>query len=208
MKTYPINEIQVSEYNPREALQPGEPEYEKLKRSLQEFGVVEPLVVNTETGNLVGGHQRLAILKDLGHEKVPVVEVKLDLERERTLNLALNKISGRWDEDAVATVLKELDEGNIDLALTGFDPDEIEDLLSIFTGNEAAEFFDDLASEIVEEEEEVNEDSAYFTLTYAVTGAEREIVLAALKKAKESFGVDTSPAALVSICQSYREGEE
>jgi hypothetical protein len=54
-------------YNPRKDLKPGDKEYEKLRRSIEEFGYVEPVIWNKTTGNIVGGHQRLKVLLDLGH---------------------------------------------------------------------------------------------------------------------------------------------
>lgn len=66
-----------AKYNPRKDLKPGGPEYEKLKRSIQEFGYVEPIVWNSRTGNVVGGHQKLKILKEQGFKEVDcVVEVQ------------------------------------------------------------------------------------------------------------------------------------
>ena len=53
-------------YNPRKDLKPGDKEYEKLKRSIAEFGFVEPVIWNRQTGNVVGGHQRLKVLLDMG----------------------------------------------------------------------------------------------------------------------------------------------
>ena len=78
-----IGRIKPAAYNPRVELKPGDPAYEKLKRSIEEFGCVEPLVVNKRTGNLVGGHQRLGVLRDLGYESVDVVIVDLPIEREK-----------------------------------------------------------------------------------------------------------------------------
>lgn len=131
LKTIPINQINPASYNPRKQLKPGDKEFEKLRRSLEEFGCVEPLILNSRTGNLVGGHQRLSVLKTLGRSKVEVVMVDLTLEREKTLNIALNKIDGEWDEPLLAELLTEISElPDFDLELTGFDTDEAADLLS------------------------------------------------------------------------------
>ncbi len=126
-----IDEIHPAPYNPRVDLKPEDPQYERLKQSIKEFDCVEPLVLNELTGNLVGGHQRLKALRDLGYETVDVVVVNLPLEREKALNLALNKISGDWDEPKLAELLQELEEfPDLDVGLTGFDEVEITDLLS------------------------------------------------------------------------------
>ena len=126
-----LSSLKPSPYNPRVVLKPGDPEYKKLKRSIEEFGCVEPLVVNKRTGNLVGGHQRLAVLRDLGYESVDVVIVDLPIEREKVLNVALNQIEGKWDEQKLADLLTELTEmPEIDVELTGFDTPDIQDLIS------------------------------------------------------------------------------
>ena len=117
-------------YNPRKDLQPGDPEYEKLKRSIQEFGYVEPVIWNKRTGNIVGGHQRYKVLLDMGAQEIDCVVVDLDETKEKALNLALNKIQGDWDYLKLKDVLQDLDTGEFDLELTGFDMDEIEDLMT------------------------------------------------------------------------------
>ncbi|WP_431785729.1 site-specific DNA-methyltransferase [Paenibacillus lactis] len=126
-----IDQINAAAYNPRIDLQPGDPEYEKLKSSIEEFGYVEPIVWNERTGNMVGGHQRYKIMvHELGRTELSVSVVDLDDQQERLLNLALNKVSGRWDEEALARLLDELQESGADLYLSGFDREEIEDLVS------------------------------------------------------------------------------
>lgn len=129
MKTMPIAELKPADYNPRKDLQPGDPEYEKLKRSLTEFGYVEPVIWNSTTGNIVGGHQRLKVLEDLGHTDVDVIVVELDETREKALNIALNKISGEWDNDKLALLIADLDASDFDAELTGFDDAEIQQLI-------------------------------------------------------------------------------
>ncbi|HBZ09133.1 MAG TPA: DNA modification methylase [Bacillus bacterium] len=126
-----INEINPAPYNPRVDLKPGDPEYEKLKRSIQEFGYVEPLVWNKQTGNLVGGHQRLKVLIDEGVTEVQVSVIDMDLTKEKALNIALNKISGEWDDEKLAELLHELSQSSIGIDLTGFEEEELDDLIAI-----------------------------------------------------------------------------
>lgn len=128
----PFSKINPAPYNPRKDLQPGDPEYEKLKRSIQEFGLVDPLIWNKRTGNLVGGHQRLKILQELGHTESHVSVVDLDDQKEKALNIALNKISGDWDYPLLKDLLEDLDTGDMDIEITGFDMAEIEDLMTQF----------------------------------------------------------------------------
>ncbi|AZS15349.1 ParB N-terminal domain-containing protein [Paenibacillus lutimineralis] len=134
IRIIPIEQINAAAYNPRVNLQPGDPEYEKLKQSILSFGYVEPIVWNERTGNMVGGHQRYKIMvNELGHTELVVSVVNLDDQQERLLNLALNKVSGDWDEEALAALLDELQTAGAELGLTGFDDTEIDRLLADFT---------------------------------------------------------------------------
>lgn len=119
-----------ADYNPRKDLKPGDPDYEKLKHSMKEFGYVDPIIWNQQTGRVVGGHQRLKILQDEGLKEAECVVVNLDEEKEKALNIALNKISGDWDKDKLALLMTDLQASDLDISLTGFDEDEISDLLA------------------------------------------------------------------------------
>lgn len=133
IKTISVDQINPAPYNPRLDLQPGDPDYEKLKNSIDAFGFVEPLVWNKRTGNLVGGHQRFKILlNELERSEVEVSVVDLDDNDEKALNIALNKIEGDWDREILKDVLQDLDTGDYDMELTGFDMSEIEDLMTEF----------------------------------------------------------------------------
>lgn len=123
-----IEKLKAAAYNPRVALEPGMPEWKKLKRSIQEFGNVEPVVWNKRTGNVVGGHQRLAVLKSLGYKTVPCSVVDMDDKDEKLLNLALNKIKGRWDYDKLAAILKDFD--NEVATASGFSEEELAVMLA------------------------------------------------------------------------------
>lgn len=129
LKTLKINQLIPADYNPRKDLQPGDPEYEKLKRSLDEFGYLEPIIWNKQTGHVVGGHQRLKILKAEGHKTADCVVVDFDEDKEKALNVALNKISGDWDTDKLGLLIADLQASDFDVSLTGFDESEIADLL-------------------------------------------------------------------------------
>ena len=117
-----------ADYNPRKDLKPGDAEYEKLKRSIEQFGYVEPVIWNQTTGHVVGGHQRLKVLMDMGMTEVDCVVVAMDEEKEKALNIALNKISGDWDKDKLALLIADLQGADFDVSLTGFEPAEIDDL--------------------------------------------------------------------------------
>lgn len=123
-----IERLKPAKYNPRKELKPGDPEFEKLKNSITEFGYVEPVIWNKKTGNVVGGHQRLSVLKHLGEKEVDCIVVDMDLQKEKALNIALNKISGQWDVPLLTDLLKDLDDSGFNVSLTGFDANELDDL--------------------------------------------------------------------------------
>lgn len=123
-----VEQLIPADYNPRKDLQPGDSEYEKIKRSLEEFGYVDPVIWNKTTGRVVGGHQRLKVLASMGRTEVECVVVELNEEKEKALNVALNKISGDWDKEKLAVLITDLDASDFDVSLTGFDAAEIDDL--------------------------------------------------------------------------------
>jgi DNA modification methylase len=130
IQTLPVDKLVPADYNPRKDLKPGDPEYEKLKRSLSEFGYVEPVIWNQNTGHVVGGHQRLKVLMDTGVTEVECVVVEMTEEKEKALNVALNKISGEWDKEKLSLLISDLQLVDFDVSLTGFDAVEIDKLLS------------------------------------------------------------------------------
>ncbi len=123
-----VAELLPAEYNPRKNLKPGDAEYEKLKRSITEFGYVEPVIWNQTTGRVVGGHQRLKVLKDMGMTEIDCVIIEVSEEKEKALNIALNKISGDWDTDKLALLITDLQGSDFDVSLTGFETAEIDAL--------------------------------------------------------------------------------
>lgn len=127
LRHLPVADLRPAPYNPRRELKPGSQAYRKLETSLREFGLVEPLVWNARTGHVVGGHARLAILRELGHAVVPVSVVDLDDDRERALNVVLNNLEaqGRYDPDKLRDLLAGLGEL---CPLSGFDDAELRNL--------------------------------------------------------------------------------
>lgn len=123
-----IKIIKPLKFNPRIALKPEDEEYQKIKKSVLEFGLVEPFIVNKRTGNLISGHQRLKILKELGKKEVEAVIVDLSKSKEKALNLAINKITGKWDYPKLKELLIEIDTGEFDIEATGFTEEEIDEL--------------------------------------------------------------------------------
>ena len=129
LKMLPVSILKPAEYNPRKKLKPGDKEYKKIKNSIEEFGFADPLVVNADM-TIIGGHQRLAVALDLGFSEVPCAVVDVDKTREKALNIALNKITGEWDEQMLVDLITDLKDANFDIELTGFDAPEVNTLLS------------------------------------------------------------------------------
>ncbi len=130
-----IDELKPAEYNPRKRLHPGDEEYEKLKRSIETFGYVDPIIINAD-GTVIGGHQRLFVLSDLGYSDVDVAVLDLSKADEKALNVALNKISGEWDDEKLAELFAGLNLEEYDLTVTGFDNDELGEILIAFDSGE------------------------------------------------------------------------
>lgn len=149
-----INELISPEYNPRQIT---DDEMEKLKNSINEFGYVAPIIVNKHNNHIVGGNQRYEALKSLGYSDVDVIFVdEPDLNREKALNIALNKISGEWDNEKLTQIFKDMKVEGFDLKLSGFGDFE----LDFYLDNEDEDFFnpfDDDESDL-DYEEEIPED--------------------------------------------------
>ncbi|NBH78566.1 DNA modification methylase [Clostridiaceae bacterium] len=129
-QTLPLGQLRPAAYNPRKALKPSDKEYQKIKNSIQEFGYVEPIIANFDM-TVIGGHQRLTILKDLGYTEAQCVVLHIEDEAKvKALNIALNKISGEWNEQLLADLLVDLQDAQFNLDLTGFEAPEIDQLFS------------------------------------------------------------------------------
>lgn len=139
-----ITDLKPAEYNPRRI---SEEDYQKLKNSISTFGLVDPIIVNLKNMHIVGGHQRYDVLLDehmldndflgelpmirLGDVGFVFTDTELSIrddDHEKALNLALNKISGEWDNDKLSMVLEDLEGSDLDLELTGFEEYELMEL--------------------------------------------------------------------------------
>lgn len=129
-QSLPVEQLCPATYNPRKKLKVGDKEYEKIKNSIKEFGYVEPIIVNFDM-TVIGGHQRLTVLKDLGYKEVQCVVVHIEDENKvKALNIALNKITGAWNEQLLADLIVDLQAANFNTDFTGFEAPEIEQLFS------------------------------------------------------------------------------
>ena len=148
LKVLPISVLKPAEYNPRKKLKKGDKEYKKILDSIEEFGFADPLVVNADM-TIIGGHQRLTVAQDLGYTEVPCAVVDIDKTREKALNIALNKITGQWDDGLLAELLEDIaNSGDFDIGKTGFDPPEIGELFNKLHDKKVKEDNFDIDSEL------------------------------------------------------------
>lgn len=149
-KKLKIETLKPAGYNPRKDLRPGDKEYEKIKNSINEFGYVDPIIVNKDL-TIIGGHQRLKVLRDLGFTEVDCVVIEIDKTKEKALNIALNKVTGSWNEQLLAELIKDLQDSDFDVSLTGFEPPEIDELFNNVHDKESHD--DDFDVDAAEEEQ-------------------------------------------------------
>ena len=137
-----IDQLRPNQENPRRITRA---ELNKLIRSIKEFGFVDPIIVNNYKDRkdiIIGGHQRVMAAKQMGYTTVPVVYVDLDEDREMLLNIALNEISGDWDEAKLYKALKDLQDSDADITLTGFDEPFIDEIIAMNEKNERENLLD------------------------------------------------------------------
>lgn len=174
IRTLKASQLKAAAYNPRKDLQPDDAEYKKLRRSIEEFGYIEPIIWNERTGNVVGGHQRLKVLLEQGTEDIECVVVDLDDHDEKILNVLLNKVKGRWDIGKLADLLQELDEAG-SMEVTGFEDWELQSLLMQY----------DHIKDLMEEDFSGYSDGKErntFTMTFSLPAGARETVEDYMKK--------------------------
>ena len=125
----PLQSIKAAAYNARVQLEAQDQQYQALRGSMQENGLVLPLIVNARDNTLISGHQRLQVLLAEGEIETTAVLLDLPPAQAKALVLALNKLDGVWDYGRVADILQELMEQQSDLTSTGFTAKEIGELL-------------------------------------------------------------------------------
>lgn len=166
IKKISVDKLNAAKYNPRVDLQPEDEEYKRLKRSIEVFGYVEPIIWNERTGNIVGGHQRLKILISQGYKEIETSCINVSEEDEKVLNVSLNKVKGRWDIEKLSDILQEFDEVD-SIGLTGFEERELESLLTNY----------DHIQDLMEDDfSDYNPDKEHdtFVMTFSIPERERE----------------------------------
>lgn len=209
VKLIDVSRIDPAPYNPRVELLPGDEEYQQIEASLDEFGLVEPLVWNEHNGRLVGGHQRFNILKAKGRKKVHVSVVTIDDEaREKALNVALNQ-GGRWDIDKLGALMGDLDTEPLRRA-SGMSSESLDKLRATF---ERGQTIDALRNALGDSDSapapaisglQPSVDGRR-EVCYSFDGAQYRTVMDAINTAKEKWGSLTAMDAVVEICRYFTE---
>lgn len=161
IKKINITDINEADYNPRTI---SDDEMTKLENSITEFGFVDPMIINLKNNKLIGGHQRYNALLSLNMKKgnfaeelnlvelgdigwvFPDMDLKIESEQhEKALNIALNKISGTWDNEKLFILLEELEYDDMGIELTGFTDEEMEMLeKGVYNSDYEEDYFDNL----------------------------------------------------------------
>lgn len=157
MEQRKLVDLKPAEYNPRIPLQPEDKEYQDIKRSIEDNGYLDPIVINYD-GTIIKGHQRRTVMMDLGIKEAEVVVLNIrDKNKEKQANIALNKITGRWDDLKLKDLLLDLDLNGYDLESTGFNMGELENLCV------------DLEQDIEAEEDDFDSDEQYESIKEPTT---------------------------------------
>ena len=185
-----INSLISAEYNPRQLKKE---QYQNIKESLQRFGFVDPVIINKNKDRkniIIGGHQRVKVAKDLEYTEVPCLELDLSLDKEKELNIRLNKNVGEWDYDILANL---------------FDFNELMDWG--FTDEDLKLFDNGYDDEFVLPD---GDKEPFRQITFTLSDEQYEVVEAALKKAKkndfsETENENSNGNAIWWICNSYED---
>ena len=184
---HPLDSLIFAEYNPRQLTKE---QHKQLKDSITRFGLVDPIIINKHPARdniIIGGHQRAKIAEELGLKEIPCVELKLTLEKEKELNIRLNKNVGEWDYDALAN---HFDVG--ELTDWGFSEDD----LQFYETEEVTGLIDD--DEVPEVEEAVTKSGDLWLL-----GEHRVLCGDATKKADVEALMDGQKADMVFTDPPY-----
>jgi hypothetical protein len=197
METVNINKLKGMKYNPREI---SNFDKENLKRSIKEFGNVRPIVVNKDY-TIIGGHQTINALKELGWKEVDVIRLDLTEEKAKLLNLALNRISGEFNQELLDKFIEDID----NLSLSGFSEAEINNLKNSYDYGDLSKDIKDLELEHLE----TIEWTAKFKNEKEFKAVRDSIMLIKQKNGLGCFKSDYSNGkALKLLCVECRDEEE
>tara|TARA_R110002020_G_scaffold72786_1_gene187069 strand:+ start:4222 stop:4815 length:594 start_codon:yes stop_codon:yes gene_type:complete len=189
IKIKDINSLIEAEYNPRELTKD---QHTQISDSIKRFGIVDPIIVNINKDRkniIIGGHQRVKVAKSLKYKTVPCIELDLDHNREKELNIRLNKNVGQWDYEILANCF------------------DIDELIEFGFNQEDLKLFDNGYDEEFSLPD--GEKDPFKQITFTLTNEQAEIVERAISQAKENNFGDTGNTnsngnAIWWICESYK----
>mgnify|MGYP003635178467 CR=1 FL=1 len=189
-----INDLILADYNPRTLTKE---QYKEIKISIEKFGFVEPIVINSNKKRkniVIGGHQRLKVAKELNFKTVPCFEVSLDEKKEKELNIRLNANVGDWDWDKIANEwnYKELEEWGLNIPVTNFSNDLLD-----FDENDFE--FEEKKPDLIKDENQ----SANFSMYLSIENKTR--IMQVINQVKVDHELDGNEDAFVVLCGTYME---
>ena len=137
-----LADIQPAPYNPRADLTPDDWEYQQIMESINNHGMLQPIIYNKRTGYAVGGNQRLKILTANGIKEATCIVIDVPLMREMEINIALNRLGNAWDQAKLREGMLSLMESGYDLKKTAFSESEIDSITRDMDAS-IASFFED-----------------------------------------------------------------
>lgn len=203
----------VSELTPYEnnSRKHSDSQIEQIAKSIDEFGFNNPILLDGENG-IIAGHGRFHAALVLGLDKVPTIDLShlTDLQK-RAYIIADNKIAlnGEWDAELLGSELDALNAADVDLGLLGFSPDDLQrisddrDLEQIKRMADGGDDENDDEEEAEPSPKEERKGPELFPLSLMLEHDQREVVFAALKKAKKAHDLETSSQAIWAICKEY-----
>jgi len=198
-----VSSLKPSPYNPRKKLTSIDVEYNEIKESLKNFGMAECIVINKRTGWVVGGEQRINVMKELRVDKCPAMIVDLDEGDEKELNLALNEVKGRYNPAKLKGILDSIMEKKKKMPI-GFDTKKFEDMMKQLGYSDKS---DDTRKKMraVEEESEFGTRDDKLVLTFRLRKNDRDLVVKALRKVKNDYELFDLNEALEKITEQGRK---
>lgn len=155
-KRMSLDIITPAPYNPRADLTPEDEEYQQIKRSILDHGFLQPIIYNEQTGNAVGGNQRLKILLEMGIKDAVCAVVRLPLVQEMQVSVALNKLGNLWNREKLRDIMLQMKESGYDTTRTAFSESEIERLTQDMNTTVAGFFQDDQEDDSEKKEKPVH----------------------------------------------------
>lgn len=144
IETLKITDLKPAKYNPRKI---SNEDYNKLSRSINEYGLVDPIIINLKNNHIIGGHQRYDVLMDeyiagnSDYEELQLIKngdigwvftneelILDDINHEKALNITLNTVQGEWNFEKLEELFHDLSAEGFNLELTGWDKNQIREL--------------------------------------------------------------------------------